>query len=73
MGCGQGKIRIVGICGSLRGASTNGALLQFLRSLPSDQVQIDIQHVGFLPLFNEDLEKEKSKRSINNLEVPTSV
>lgn len=51
----------MGLCGSLRGASTNGAMLRYLSTLSNEHFQLDIHHIGFLPLFNEDYEREKSR------------
>lgn len=64
MGCGQGKAKIVALCGSLRATSTNMALVKYLQTFKSEEFEIQIADIGFLPIFNEDLEKDKSKDSM---------
>lgn len=50
-------VQIVGLCGSLRAASYNRALLRAAQaSLPED-ARLDVVEIGALPLMNEDLEK----------------
>jgi len=49
------SIKVLGISGSLRGASTNSGLLRALRDTQSDsQIEMDIMDVSQLPLFNPD-------------------
>jgi chromate reductase len=50
-------VRIVGLCGSLRAASYNRALLRAAATSLPDGVTLDIVEIGALPLMNEDLEK----------------
>jgi chromate reductase len=50
-------IRIAGICGSLRAASYNRALLRVAAASVPDGASLDVVEIGALPLFNDDLEK----------------
>jgi NAD(P)H-dependent FMN reductase len=53
-------IRILCLCGSLRRASYNAALIRALPRLAPDTVRfIEFNEVGVLPLFNPDREDEK--------------
>lgn len=57
-GEGGGPIRILGICGSLRAASSNGNLIQALGALVPDGVEVSVyQGLGDLPAFNPDIEE----------------
>jgi chromate reductase len=49
-------VRIAGLCGSLRAASYNRALLRAAAASLPDGVTLDIVEIGALPLMNEDLE-----------------
>lgn len=57
MGCKPGKARVVAMCGSLRATSSNMSLVKYLQSLASDEFTIEVLQIGFLPVFNQDLEK----------------
>jgi chromate reductase len=50
-------VRIVGVCGSLRAASYNRALLRVAEASLPDGATLDVVEIGALPLMNEDLEK----------------
>ncbi len=50
-------MRIIGIAGSLRAASTNRALLRAAATMLPDGVTLEVAEIGDLPLMNEDLEK----------------
>jgi chromate reductase len=49
-------IRLLGLCGSLRRASYNGALLAAAADLAPRAVSLRVHDIGDLPLFNEDVE-----------------
>jgi chromate reductase len=51
-------LHVVGIAGSLRKKSFNYALLLAARELAPPGLLIDVQGIGDLPLYNEDLEKD---------------
>ena len=51
-------LNILGIAGSLRNGSYNASLLQAARDLVPAGVEITIQGIGDLPLFNQDHEKD---------------
>lgn len=57
------KLKIVGICGSLRKDSLNRKALSASKKFFPEDVEFEIVEIGNLPLFNQDLE----------LNVPTSV
>lgn len=50
------KIKVLGICGSLRKESYNKKLLHEAIKLVPETMQIEIAEIGDLPLFNQDLE-----------------
>ncbi|WP_233255956.1 NADPH-dependent FMN reductase [Falsiroseomonas bella] len=50
-------VKIVGICGSLRAASYNRALLRAAAAHLPAGVTLEVVEIGALPLINEDLEK----------------
>jgi chromate reductase, NAD(P)H dehydrogenase (quinone) len=52
----QPALRVIGIAGSLRSKSFNRALLQAARELAPPELIIEIQELGDIPLFNEDLD-----------------
>lgn len=49
-------IRIAGLCGSLRAASYNRALLRAAAAALPPEATLEVVEIGALPLFNEDLE-----------------
>ncbi len=61
-------MRFLGLCGSLRAASTNRALLEAFRrhGLPENSVKI-FDDLGRLPLFNPDHEGEKAPQAVLDL------
>ena len=54
----NGTIHLLGVCGSLRGASTNLALLEAAALLAPDGVRVAPYSLAALPLFNPDLEDD---------------
>ena len=52
----QPEIKIVGIVGSLRQASYNGALMRAAQELVPDGVTIEVADISKLPLFDQDIE-----------------
>jgi chromate reductase, NAD(P)H dehydrogenase (quinone) len=50
-------IRIVGISGSLRGASFNTALLKLLKEKAAPEISIDVVTLEHIPFYNEDFDK----------------
>jgi chromate reductase, NAD(P)H dehydrogenase (quinone) len=53
-----GRVRVLGISGSLRAVSFNSALLRAAVELAPDTMAVEIFGLDGLPLYNEDLEKE---------------
>jgi NAD(P)H-dependent FMN reductase len=54
-------MRILAICGSLRAASSNGAVLQALQRLAAPDVEVRLYRgLGELPHFNPDLDGEQA-------------
>lgn len=53
------KIQVLGICGSLRKASTNMGLLRYAANLIPEQVEVKIADLGEIPFYNPD-QKEKT-------------
>ncbi len=52
------KLKILGLCGSLRKASTNMGLLRYVEELDSDQFSFQIADLSAVPFYNPD---EKTK------------
>lgn len=50
-------MRIVGLCGSLRAASYNRALLRAAAAAVPEGATLEVVEIGALPLMNEELEK----------------
>ncbi|WP_439596588.1 NADPH-dependent FMN reductase [Falsiroseomonas sp.] len=59
--------RIVGICGSLRAASLNRALLRACAGLLPAGATLEVVEIGDLPLMNEDLEKPAWPEAVQRL------
>lgn len=53
------KINVLGICGSLRKASTNMGLLRYAANLLPEQVELSIADLTEVPFYNAD-QKEKT-------------
>ncbi|MBV8048033.1 MAG: NAD(P)H-dependent oxidoreductase [Paludibacterium sp.] len=50
-------MNVLALCGSLRAASTNAALLRAIQSLAAPRIVVELfDEIGTLPLFNPDLE-----------------
>jgi len=54
-------IKLLGIVGSLRGASYNHALMEGFQKLAPAHIAITVARIDDLPLYNEDLEAEFPK------------
>ncbi len=52
----DGKIRILGVAGSLRKGSYNRALLRAMADLSPDGIEIDILELDGIPLYNQDMD-----------------
>lgn len=52
----KSKLKIVGICGSLRKKSINRALLETVKDYVPDNIQFEIVEIECLPFFNQDIE-----------------
>jgi chromate reductase, NAD(P)H dehydrogenase (quinone) len=52
------KIKLLGIAGSLRKASTNRGALRAAAELVPDGAELEIFELNDIPLYNEDLEKD---------------
>lgn len=50
------EIRIAALCGSLRDASLNRAMLQAASSLAPDGMAVSVHRLNAIPLFNEEVE-----------------
>ncbi|MBU8536953.1 NADPH-dependent FMN reductase [Falsiroseomonas tokyonensis] len=59
--------RIIGICGSLRAASLNRALLRACAGLLPAGATLEVVEIGDLPLMNEDLEKPAWPEAVQRL------
>ncbi|WP_137178958.1 NADPH-dependent FMN reductase [Roseomonas sp. AR75] len=57
-------MKIVGLCGSLRAASFNRALLRAAAARLPAGVTLDVVEIGALPLINQDLEKPEWPASV---------
>eukprot|EP01083_Nonionella_stella_P244339 850518_1 len=55
------RVKIIGICGSLRVKSFNQGLLRVLSQTKLDEIDFEIVPIGDLPLFNQDLENTKDE------------
>ncbi|MEU4641444.1 NAD(P)H-dependent oxidoreductase [Micromonospora sp. NPDC023814] len=51
----SGRVRLLGISGSLRARSYNTALLHAARAVAPEGVALEIADIGEVPLFNDDL------------------
>jgi chromate reductase, NAD(P)H dehydrogenase (quinone) len=51
------KVKIVGLCGSLRKQSFNRTILEFATQQVPKNAEIEIVEIGNLPFFNQDLEE----------------
>lgn len=56
------KIKIIGIAGSLRKASTNRGVLRAAAELLPEGVEMEIFDLDGMPLFNEDLESDPPQK-----------
>jgi chromate reductase len=54
----NGRLRVVGIAGSLRRASLNRALLCAAQRLAPPSLHVEIESIADLPMFNADVEAE---------------
>lgn len=50
------KIKILGICGSLRTGSFNRSILDFTATVTPENSEVEIVEIGGLPIFNQNLE-----------------
>ncbi|PLY05436.1 MAG: NAD(P)H-dependent oxidoreductase [Desulfuromonas sp.] len=50
-------IKVLGLCGSLRKASTNMGLLRYARAHAPEGMEVAIADLSEVPFFNQDLEK----------------
>jgi len=66
-GAARDRLRIVGIAGSLRRASLNRALLCASQRLAPPTLQIEIESIADLPMFNADLEAEGPPEAVVRL------
>lgn len=53
-------IKVLGICGSLRAASTNMGLLRFAREHAPEGMEIQIADLSEVPFYNADLKQKPS-------------
>jgi chromate reductase len=61
------KIKIIGICGSLRQESYNNAALLAIKNLAPNNIELEIVSLSEIPFFNEDIENEGVPLSVVNL------
>jgi chromate reductase len=64
---GNGRLRVVGIAGSLRKASLNRALLRAARELAPPEMKIEIEDLADLPMFNSDLDTTNPPETVARL------
>ena len=62
----DGKLNVLGICGSLRRASYNGGLLRAAKALVPAGMSIDIGDISAIPLYNGDVEREGFPKSVHD-------
>jgi chromate reductase, NAD(P)H dehydrogenase (quinone) len=63
----DGRVRIVGIAGSLRRSSFNGSLLDAAAAYSGDDAEIIVASIAEIPLYNFDVEKEGIPPSVTAL------
>jgi chromate reductase, NAD(P)H dehydrogenase (quinone) len=63
----NGRLRVVGIAGSLRKASLNRALLRAAQELAPPEMRIDIEDLAGLPMFNSDLDTANPPEAVVQL------
>lgn len=56
----MGKLNIVGISGSLRKNSYNKLVLQNIKELFKDEINLEILDISNLPLYNEDIDEKEA-------------
>lgn len=59
------RIKIAGLCGSLRKDSYNRLALQFAQTVTPPEAELEILEIGALPFFNEDLESNPPPKVLN--------
>jgi chromate reductase len=64
---GNGRLRVVGIAGSLRKASLNRALLRAAQELAPPEMKIEIEDLADLPMFNSDLDTANPPEAVVRL------
>ncbi len=62
----DGKLNVLGICGSLRRASYNGGLLRAAKALAPAGMSIAIGDISAIPLYNGDVEREGFPKSVHD-------
>lgn len=60
------RLNIIGICGSLRKGSYNRFVLQNIKEMFKDEINLEILDISKLPLYNEDI-NEKDANSVIEL------
>ena len=63
----NGRLRVVGIAGSLRRASLNRALLCAAQRLATPALHIEIESIADLPMFNADVDAEGPPDAVGRL------
>ena len=60
-------MKILGISGSLREGSYNTALLQAVKDVLPNHVQLEIQCIGGIPLYYEDVDESLMPKEVSSL------
>jgi chromate reductase len=63
----DGCLRIIGIAGSLRGASYNRALLRAAQELAPTTLRIDVADLTDIPMFNADVDAHGTPPAVTGL------
>ena len=63
----DGCLRIIGIAGSLRGASYNRALLRAAQELAPPTIRIDVADLADIPMFNADVDARGTPPAVTAL------
>ena len=64
---GSKPVRVLGISGGLRRASTNSGLLRASREIAPDGMEISLFNIKDLPFFNQDVEAQGDPASVTAL------
>lgn len=60
-------VRILGVSGSLRGASFSTSLIRLLAQRASAEIVISLAEISDIPLYNEDLDGDEKPHAVQSL------